>query len=126
MKTNCRSNTSGTGLVILIILLALIGAGAWWLFNNKKTMDREARAFAREFVQRVAVNHDPAFFAEHLSPQTKLEFPPSRQQSVMGKLQEMGVAAWTMQCDPKARGDRDNKDKMIRSYFPEPALVNRK
>ena len=49
MKTNCRSNTSGTGLVILIILLALIGGGAWWLFDNKKTMDREARAFAKKW-----------------------------------------------------------------------------
>jgi hypothetical protein len=99
MKTNCRSNTSGTGLVILIILLALIGGVAWWLFDNKKTMDREARAFARELVQRLAVNHDAAFFAEHLSPQAKLEFPPSRQQFVLSKLQEMGAPAQPIQIE---------------------------
>ena len=31
-----------------------------------------------------------------------------------------------MHCWSCTRGDRENKDKMIRSYFPEPALVNRK
>src|ERR1700676_1658269 len=99
MKTNCRSNTSGTGLVILIILLALIGGGAWWLFDNKKTMDREARAFAKEFAQRLAVNHDAAFFAEHLSPQAKLEFPQSQRDYVMAKLQELGLPAQPIQME---------------------------
>ena len=99
MRTNCRSNTTGTGLVILIILLALIGGGAWWLFDNKKTMDREARVFAKEVAQRLAINRDAAFFAERLSPQAKLEFPPSQQQYVLAKLQELGVPAQPIQME---------------------------
>ena len=98
-ELDCRSNASGQGLVVVIILLAIIAGGAWWLFNNKQTMDREARAFGREMIQRLAVNHDAAFFASHLSPQAKLDNPPSQQQYIMSKFQELGVPAQPIQID---------------------------
>jgi uncharacterized protein HemX len=44
-KIGYRSNRSGQGLVIVIIVLALIGGAVWWLFSNKQTMDKQARAF---------------------------------------------------------------------------------
>jgi PIN domain nuclease of toxin-antitoxin system len=94
-----RSNTSGQGLVVAIILLAIIAGGAWWLFNNKQTMDREARAFGREMIQQLTVNHDAAFFANHLSPQAKLDNPRSKQEYIMSKLQELGAAAQPIQID---------------------------
>ena len=90
---------SGQGLVVVIILLAIIASGAWWLFNNKKTMDREARAFGREMIQRLTVNHDAAFFANHLGPQAKLDNPPSQQQYVMSELQRLGVPLQPIQID---------------------------
>ena len=98
-ELNRRSNTSGQGLVIVIILLAIIAGGAWWLFNNKQTMDREARAFGREMIQRLTVNHDAAFFADHLSPQAKLDNPPSKQQYIISKMQELGAPAQPIQID---------------------------
>jgi len=96
-----RSNTSGQGLVVVIILLAIIAGGAWWLFNNKQTMDREARAFGRQMIERLTVNHDAAFFANHLSPQARLDNPLSEQQYIMSKLQELGVPAQPIQIDEK-------------------------
>jgi hypothetical protein len=98
-ELDCRSNTSGQGLVVVIILLAIIAGGAWWLFNNKQTMDREARAFGREMIQRLTVNHDAAFFANHLSPQAKVDNPRSKQEYIMSKLQELGAAAQPIQID---------------------------
>ncbi len=98
-ELDCRSNTSGQGLVVVIILLAIIAGGAWWLFNNKQTMDREARAFGRQMIERLTINHDAAFFANHLSPQAKLDNPPSQQQYIMSKLQELGVPAQPIQID---------------------------
>lgn len=88
---NCRSKESGEGLVIVIVLVVIIAAGVWWLFNNKKTMDREARAFGREVIQRVTVNHDKEFFANNLSPQARLDYPPSRQEYVISQFKELGV-----------------------------------
>src|ERR1700757_2637103 len=94
-----RSNVSGQGLVIVIILLAIFGGVAWWLVTNKKTMDREARAFGHDFIQRLTVNHDAAFFAANLSPRAKVDNPQSEQQYIMSKLQELGVPAQPLRID---------------------------
>src|SRR5438477_148234 len=53
-----RSKRSGQGLVVLIILLAVIGAGLWYLYSAKATADREAREFARDAIKRLTVDHD--------------------------------------------------------------------
>jgi hypothetical protein len=106
-----RSNSSGQGLVVVIILLLIIAGGAWWLFNNKKTMDRDTRAFGREMIQRLTVNHDAAFLANHLSPQAKVDNPPSKQQYTISKLQELGTPAQPIQID---------ENIMWESHFFEP------
>lgn len=91
MRTNCRSNKSGEGLVVIIIVLALIGAGVWWLFNTKKTAEQGARAFGREAVEKLTVAHDLNFLSSNLGPQAKLMLPPSQQQLMISKFTDMGV-----------------------------------
>lgn len=94
MKTprhNRRSRTAGEGLVIIIIIILIIAGITWWLFNTKKTADREARAFGRQMIETMAVKHDMSFFASHLSPQAKLQYPPSQQQYMAGKFTELGT-----------------------------------
>ena len=93
MKVNSQSKSSGQVLAIVIIVLALIGAGFWWLFSNKEAMAKEGRAFGREAVQRIAVQHDLNFFASHLSPEARLQFPPSAQQDFIGRIQKLGTPA---------------------------------
>jgi len=88
-----RNAAAGEGLVVVIILVALLGIGAWWLFSTKASSDKEARAFGREFITRLAVNYDQAYFAANLSPQARLENPPSRQAYIIGKLKEFGTPA---------------------------------
>ncbi len=87
---NSRSNSSGQIFVVLIILIAVIGAGAWWLFSNKETMAKEGRAFGREAVQRIFVQRDVNFFASHLSPQARMNFPVSAQQEFMNEIGRHG------------------------------------
>jgi hypothetical protein len=90
-KLNCRSNASGQGIVIVIILLALVGVGAWFLFSNKQALEKDARAFGNEAIQRLAVNHDLNFLTERLGPQARYDYPPSQQHEMISKLQEFGV-----------------------------------
>jgi len=91
LKMNSRSKSSGQILAIVIILLALIGAGFWWLFSNKQEIAKEGREFGREAVQRIAVQHDLAFFSSRLSPQARLQFPPSAQQDFMLRMEKLGA-----------------------------------
>lgn len=100
MKTpKYRSNVSGEGLVIVIILVVLIGGGLWWLVSHKQAVDKEARVVGRDMVKRLAVDHDAAFFANNLSPQLRLDYPPLQQQEEMSKFQQLGAPAQPIQID---------------------------
>lgn len=90
-KLNCRSKHSGQLLVIVFILVAIIGGGFWYLYSNKAAMDKDCRAFGKEAVERLAVNHDLQFFGERLGLQAKLEYPPSQQKYIIEKLTELGT-----------------------------------
>src|SRR6266513_5778839 len=91
LKMNYRSKSSGQVLVVLIIMLGLIGVGAWWLFSSKQTMAKEGREFGKEAIQRLVIQHDQVFFSSRLSPQARLEYPPSAQQEFISKLQQLGT-----------------------------------
>jgi hypothetical protein len=91
MIINSRLKSSGQILVILGIVVVLLFIGYWWLYSNKQTMAKEGRAFGKEAVHRIAVQHDLNFFSSHLSPQARLQFPPSAQQDLIGRLQKLGT-----------------------------------
>jgi hypothetical protein len=91
MNRTPRSNSSGQVLAVVIIVLVLIGIGFWWLFSNKQAMATEGRAFGKDAVQRIAVQHDLNFFSSHLSPEARLQFPPSAQQDFIGRIQKLGT-----------------------------------
>jgi len=111
IKLSSRSKLSGQGLVIVIILLAVVGAGLWYLYSNKATTDREARVFAREAIKRITVDHDLKYFSDHLGPQAKLDNPPSAQQMLIQRFIQMGVPAEPIQIDENITWE---------SYFFEP------
>src|SRR3954471_1807804 len=89
-QQHCRASR-GEGLVLLIIVLAVIGCGILWLYSHQKSLDREARAFGREAIQKMAVDHDISFFRDHLGPQGKLDNPPSQQAIIVSTLLAKGV-----------------------------------
>jgi hypothetical protein len=90
LKMNSRSRSSGQVIVLLIIVLGLVGAGFWWLFSNKEAMAKEGRAFGKEAVQRIFVQHDINFFASYLSPQARVNFPVSAQQEFINEIARHG------------------------------------
>jgi len=54
-------------------------------------MAKEGKEFAKEAVQRIAVQHDLNFFASHLSPQARMNFAPSAQQEFMAEITKLGA-----------------------------------
>ena len=62
-------------------------------------MDREARSFGREMVEALTVKHDVNFFVNHLSPQMRIDYPPSQQQYVISQFQQLGVPQQPIKID---------------------------
>jgi hypothetical protein len=111
MKLSSQTKLSGQGLVIVFILLAVIGAGLWYLYSNKATTDREARVFAREAVKKLTVDHDRQYIETHLGPQAKLDLPPSQRDYMIQRFAQFGVPAQPIQIDENITWE---------SYFFEP------
>jgi hypothetical protein len=111
MKINPRSKSSGQILVIVIIVLVLVGIGFWWLFSNKQQMAKEGNEFGRKVIQELVVQHNVKFFADHLSPAMRLQYPPSAQQDLMTQMDRLG----TPLSAPDVQGDIQ-----FQSHFFEP------
>ena len=90
---NSRSKSSGQIIVVLIIVLGLVGVGFWWLTSNKQEMAREGKQFARDAVQRIAVQRDMNFFNSRLSPAAHMNFPVSAQQDFFAEIAKLGPPA---------------------------------
>jgi hypothetical protein len=110
-KAKCQSNTSGEGLVVVIIIVALIAVGAWWLFSTKHTAEKEGREFANEAIQRLTVQHELTFLESRLGPDAKLELSPPLQRNLIETLTHLGVPAQPIQIDG---------DITFESHFFEP------
>jgi hypothetical protein len=98
-KPNCRSKESGQVLVIVIILILVVGGGLWYLVSYKQAMDKAGRAFGHEVIQRIVINRDLAFLSASLSPQEKLDFPPSDRQQLIKQLTELGIPVQPFQTE---------------------------
>ncbi len=114
MKKNIfssRSKHSGEGLVVIIILLAIVGAGLWYLYSTKAATDRDARAFGHDVVNRLVVNHDRALLDQDLGPQAKLDNPPSQRDYIIQRFTQFGVPSQPIQIEDNVTFD---------SYFFQP------
>jgi hypothetical protein len=111
MKINPRSKSSGQILAIAIIVLGLLGIGYWWLDSNKRQMAQEGRQFGRQAIQELVMQHNVKFFADHLSPEMRLQYPPSAQQDLMTQLSKLGTPV----SPPAVDGDI-----VFQSHFFEP------
>ena len=94
-----RSKLSGEGLVIVIIVLAIIGAILWYLYSTKAATDRDARAFGRETIKRLTVDHDRQYVDAYLSPQAKLDLAPSMRDYLIQRFAQFGVPQQPIQID---------------------------
>jgi len=89
-KLSSKRKSSGQIILLLIIVLALLGGAWWWLNSNKENAAREGAAFAKEAIQKIAVQHDINFFNSRLSPQARTNFPASTQQEFMNEIVKLG------------------------------------
>jgi hypothetical protein len=91
MKPGRNSHRKGEGgLAIWIILLALLGGAAWFLYASRAEAERKAREFAEQVVKTMAVNYDVRFLNTHMSPQAQLNYIPSWRDRMLVYLKGFG------------------------------------
>jgi hypothetical protein len=91
-KLSSKRKSSGQVIVLLIIVLALLGGAWWWLNSSKQDAAREGTDFAKEAVQKIAVQHDGNFFVSRLSPQMRMAYAaPTAQQEFMNEIAKLGA-----------------------------------
>jgi hypothetical protein len=91
LKLNSKRNSSGQVIVLLIIVLLLLFGAWWWLYSQRQASAKEGTAFAKEAIQKIAVEHDINFFNSRLSPQARMNFPASTQQEFMNEIMKLGA-----------------------------------
>ena len=91
LKLNPKRKSSGQVIVLVIIVLVLIGGAFWYLNSTKQQMAKEGADFAKEAVQKIAVQHDINFFNSRLSPQAHMNFPASAQQEFINEIVKLGA-----------------------------------
>lgn len=93
MKSHKKSavHESGQAIAVLVIVLALIGIGLWLLYSYRNGMRNEGRAFGRQVIERIAVQHDANFLAASLGPQARMDMPPPVQQDMIARVQQLGA-----------------------------------
>jgi hypothetical protein len=91
MKRGRNSNRKGEGgLALWIIVAALVGGALWFLYSSRRDGEKNARAFAAEVAQRVAVNYDDKYLHVHLSPEAQVKFLASYRERLLQNLRSFG------------------------------------
>jgi hypothetical protein len=96
---NSSSKGEASGLIVLIILVCVVGGVFAYLYSHKKQAQNEGRAFARQVVERLALQHDIGFFAANLSGPARRDYPPSQQQAIINGLTQLGPPAQPIKID---------------------------
>ena len=90
--TKSRSHRSdGSAILFVIIVLAVIGGG--WFFLNKLRQDSEVEGeqFASEVINRCAFQHDLKFLQSSVAAERRLAVPPAMDQQLIEMLSKLGV-----------------------------------
>ena len=86
-----RARDRAEGLVLVIVILAVLGGIAWYLYSSRRNSEKEGWAYAREVAEHIALQRDARFIDINLSSQGQLEIPPSFRERILAKLGELGV-----------------------------------
>jgi hypothetical protein len=111
MKLSRHCRIRGEGMGLWIIVLALVGGALWFLFSSRKDGEKNARAFAAEVAQKIAVNYDGKYFHVHLSPAAQTKYLQSWRDRMLQNLRSFG---------PVKQPIPITGDVHFNSYFFEP------
>jgi hypothetical protein len=91
MKRSASAVIRGQVIVLVVIVLALLGGGVWFLYSSRQDAEKNGRAFAALVAKRIAVNYDDKFFHVRLSPAAQGNYQQSWRERMLMQLRQLGV-----------------------------------
>ncbi|MDQ2918299.1 MAG: hypothetical protein M3R10_00240 [Verrucomicrobiota bacterium] len=72
-----RRGEGGSVIILILVVLAALGAGWYFLRNSRVQREKEGRAFADQLAQHIVLQQDLRFLERAYSPEARLHYPPS-------------------------------------------------
>jgi len=111
MKRSANAVIGGQVIVLLVIVLAILGGGVWFLYSSRQDAEKNGRAFAALVAKRIAVNYDDKFFHVRLSPAAQINYLQSWRERMLLQLRQLGVPSQPIEM---------KGDMAYTSYFFQP------
>ena len=93
MRRTQAAGLRGEGIVLVIIILAILAGGAWFVYSSRQAADENCREFAALVAQRVTVNYDEKFLHVRLGPDAQKKFLQSVRERLITQLRQFGTTA---------------------------------
>src|SRR5437763_16356841 len=92
-KLKARSRQNGSALLFVIILIVVIAGGWYGLSTLRRNSEVEGKQFAREVIERVAVQHDGKYLHSIVAADRRIAFPPATEPACIAGFTKLGAPA---------------------------------
>ena len=90
-RRGARVGEKAEGLILVLVILAVLGGAAWYLYSSRRSSEKEAWDYAREVAGRIALQRDGRWVDLNLSSKAQVEMPPSFRERILTKIAELGA-----------------------------------
>ncbi len=90
-KLEPQSGESGSALLFVIILIIVIAGGWYGLSTLRRNSEIEGKQFAREVIERVAVQHDGKYLHSIVAADRRIAFPPATELGFIDGFTKLGA-----------------------------------
>jgi len=88
---NTERGDVGPAILLLLIVGAVLAGGYYYMRKSRVDSEREARVFAHEVVDRLAVQKDLKFLHSNVNPDNRVDFSPGREQDFISMFKMLGT-----------------------------------
>lgn len=96
-----RRSESAQTVVLVLIVVAILGGIAWWMYSARDQREAEAKQFARTVATRLAFDLDRKLLDRVIAPERVARYPPSYRDRIIDKLRGFGRPV----ASPEVSGD---------------------
>lgn len=101
MRQAQTARLRGEGIVLLLIIVAILAGGTWFVYSSRQAAEKNCRDFAALVAERVAVHYDDKFLHVRLGPDAQKKFLQSVRDRLMARLRALGTPAQPIQLEGK-------------------------